>query len=228
MKSIQEFFGKPLSKISKPVRQKFNIYAKYEDSMEPREFQKLGVMLFNKQLKGSSQSLAQGLSPLSIGNVKDRYGNKYSIKANSKPKEESIRTKISNWTKLPDFPQSQGQHHRVYVNPTEKLHIWNYRNEGRKPTWSLEREVPRQATKTLRANVFLNLTRTNEDFEKTKDINSFHMKSQRDVYASAIQIKKPDWIDKVKLDTGEDIKAPYFAQKSIAKRNMKILASNNK
>ena len=202
MKSIQEFFGKPLSKISKPVRQKFNIYAKYEDSMEPREFQKLGVMLFNKQLKGSSQSLAQGLSPLSIGNVKDRYGNKYSIKANSKPKEESIRTKISNWTKLPDFPQSQGQHHRYYVKTTKKMILVNYRNEGRKPTYYLYLNVKPQIIESMRHKV-LKRPYKNEWGELTIGFNKYMM-SIREYIEPGIKIKNPKWLNKVKLDTGKD------------------------
>ena len=227
MKSIEEFFGKPASKISKPLKQKFNIYSKYENRMSPKDFETLGKKLFNRELKGSPQSLAQGLSPDSVGNVKSRYGEKFSIKASSKPEKESLTTKIDNWLRLPDFPQSQGQHHRFYVNLNEKRVITNYRNEGRKPTWFIE-ERKSQGIQTLRAKVFKGLTRTNEDFEKTKDINSWNLKSQRDVYGSARQIEKPDWIDKVKLDTGKDIKVPYFSQKSIAKRNMEILKNNKK
>ncbi len=227
MKSIDEFFGKPASKISKPLKQKFNIYSKYENRMSPKDYETLGKMLFNRELKGSPQSLAQGLSPDSIGDVKSRYGEKFSIKANSKPEKESFTTKIDNWSRLPDFPQSQGQHHRFYVNLNEERVITNYRNEGREPTWFIE-ERKRQGIQTLRAKVFKGLTRTNEDFEKTKDINSWNLKSQRDVYGPARQIEKPDWIDKVKLDTGKDIKVPYFSQKSIAKRNMEILKNNKK
>lgn len=227
MKSISEFFGKPASKISKPLKQKFNIYSKYENRMSPEYYETLGKKLYNRELKGSPQSLAQGLSPDSIGNVKSRYGEKFSIKANSKPEIESYTTRISNWRRLPDFPQSQGQHHRYYVNSTEKKYIVNYRNEGRKPTWFLGK-MEKQGIETLRGKVFRGLTRINEDFEKTKDINSWHLKSQRDVYGAARQIEKPNWIDKVKLDTGKDIKMPYFSQKSLAKRNMEILKNNKK
>ena len=73
MKSIEEFFGKSPSKISKPLKQKFNIYSKYENRMTPKDFETLGKKLFNRELKGSPQSLAQALSPNSIGNVKSRY-----------------------------------------------------------------------------------------------------------------------------------------------------------
>lgn len=228
MKSINEFFGKPASKISKPLKQKFNIYSKYENRMTPKDFETLGKKLFNRELKGSPQSLAQGLSPDSIGNVKSRYGEKFSIKANSKPEATSYTTKLSNWTRLPDFPQSQGQHHRYYVNPTEKKILVNYRNEGRKPSYYLY-DAKKPTIEALRQRTFKSLTRTNEDFEKTKDINTWFYKSVRDVNSPGRQIKNSsNWVSKIKLDSGKNIKASYFTQRSVAKRNMNILKNNEK
>lgn len=228
MKSIEEFFGKSPSKISKPLKQKFNIYSKYENRMNPKDFETLGKKLFNRELKGSPQSLAQALSPNSIGNVKSRYGEKYSIKASSKSEKQSLKTTINNWTRLPDFPQSQGQHHRFYTNSVNHQVLINYRNEGRSPKYVLYNDVKKPTIETLRHRVFRNITRTNEDFEKTKDINSWSMKALRDVNSAGIEVAKPNWLPKVKLDSGKDIKAPYFTQKSVAKRNMKILTNNNK
>jgi hypothetical protein len=83
MINIEKFFGKKASKISKPVKQKFNIYAKYENKMNPKEFKKLGDMLFTRKLKGSPQSLAQGLSINTDDFVKGRYGDRFKFKPTS-------------------------------------------------------------------------------------------------------------------------------------------------
>ena len=222
MKSIQEFFGKPLSKISKPVRQKFNIYAKYENRMEPREFKKLGDMLFNKKLKGSSQSLAQGLSPLAVGNVKSRYGDKYSIKATSKPESSFIKTNRKNWLKLPDFPQSEGQNHKFYFNKKDNQVLVNYNNEGRESTFYLYNNIKPQTIESMRYRAFESSMRKNLDNDTTIDFNKYFIKSVRETNSSGIQIKQPSWISKVKEDSGNNIKASNFTKESINKRNAKV------
>ncbi len=61
MKLGQEFFGKPASKISKPLKQKFNIYAKYENRMTHKDFETLGKKLFNRELKRFSHKVSQTL-----------------------------------------------------------------------------------------------------------------------------------------------------------------------
>ena len=199
MKSIEEFFGKSASKISKLLKQKFNIYSKYENRMSPKDYETLGKKLgryyeilgkklANKYLKGSSQSLAQGLNPDSIESVKSRYGEKFSIKANSKPEAESYTTNINNWTRLPDFPQSQGQHHRFYVNPTEKKILVNYRNEGRTPIYYLY-DVKPQIIESMRHKV-LKRPYKNEWGELTIGFNKYMM-SIREYIEPGIKIKNP-------------------------------------